>query len=323
MKVRSVLILAGLAASSLSFAGAGYHLLVAETFAGSAPPSQWGGIRRYNFTGTGSAAVQGTGIAASALSDPAGLAFGSNGELYVGNRHGNAAASSINRFKYNANTDSYTANGVITGNSLFGTHGIGLSSTGDIFASNVNGPISRFSQVGNVVSPAGTMTSGATRDAFVSPDNQWVYVTEGTSGNLRKYNRATGTLANNFGIPSASGLHNGSWRGNELYLAAFSSGTIHRLVFDSNGNIASSSIALFSANCISLAFSPDGQEMYVAGHTNGMISRYLFGGGSWNPNGTIQTGVNLGDIQVVPEPTTMAALGLGALALAKRRRAKR
>lgn len=304
-------------------ATAQFQLLVTETPSGSVGPGQWMGVRRYNVAGTGGAATLGNGIATANVSDPAGLAFSASGELFVANRHGNSAASSVSRFLYNSGTDTYTANGTITGNSLFGSHGLNFSATGELFASNVNGPVSRFTFPGGVPTPNGTIGSGPSRDVFLSADGRWAYVTQGVSSQLLKYDLTTGNLVNSFNIGGASGLHNGSWLGNDLYVAGFNSSTISRIQFDANGDVMASSN--FSSNApIALDFSPDGQEMFVASHTGGMITRYGLVSNNWVQQGQITTGIHLGDLIIagepVPEPASMAAVAMGIGALLRRRR---
>ena len=69
-----------------------------------------------------------------------------------------------------------------------------------------------------------------------------------------------------------------------------------------------------------------GAEMFVTGHTSGEISKFKRNGSNWDADGVITTGVHMGDIQVVgapvPEPASMAVLGLGALSLLRRRSKK-
>lgn len=326
MTFKSIIVSIGVLALT-AVGQAQFQLLVTETAAGSVGPSQWMGVRRYNVAGTGGTATLGNGIATSALSDPAGLAFNSNGELFVGNRHGNGSASSISRFTYDSGSDTYLSNGAITGNSLFGVHGLNFSSTGELFASNVNGPISRFTFPGGVATANGTMGSGPSRDVFFSPDGLWAYATQGVSGNLIKYDLSTGNQVGSFSIAGANQLHNGSWRGNTLYLASFASNSVHAIDFAANGDVSGSSVAANVAASIGLAFSPDQQEMFVSSHTSGLISRFLNSGGTWVANGSINVGVNMGDIivaplQPVPEPASLAVIGLGCAAMLRKRRRK-
>lgn len=299
-----------------------FQLIVTETPNGSVGSGQWSGVRRYNIAGTGGAAVLGNGISSSLLSDPAGLAFSSSGELFVGNRHGNGAASSISRFNYDGVTDTYVANGTITGNSLFGTHGVQFSSTGELFAANVNGPTSRFTFTGNTATANGSINTGLARDVFLSSNGQWAYTTQGTNGNLVKFDVATGNQVGSFSIAGANQLHFGSWRNGQLFVSSFNSGTVHAIDFDSNGDVVSSNLVASANAALSVAFSPDQNEMFVASHTSGLISRYLFSSGSWVANGSINVGVDMGDIIVapVPEPASIAAIGIGLAALARRRR---
>jgi len=306
-------------------ANAQYRVMVGESTNGSNPPANWRGVLRFDVSTPGGAAVAGTGIPAASVSDPGGLTFSASGELFVGNRHGNGSPSSVSRFLYDSGSNSYLSNGTITGNSLFGTHGVAFSTTGELFAANVNGPISRFTFSGGTAVANGTMGSGAYRDVAFSADGKWAYATQGVSANLLKYDLATGNLVNTFAIAGAAGLHWMNWRNGELYVSAYNSGTVHAIDFDANGDVTSSSIAASAATAIGVAFSPDGSEMFVTGHTSGVISRFLYSSGSWVANGSIVTNEDMGDIaiigtQAVPEPATLVALGAGALALARRRR---
>lgn len=303
-------------------ANAQFRLLVTETPNGSVGSGSWKGIQSFNIANTGGAAVQGNGIASNQLNDPAGVVFSSTGELFVGNRHGNSGAASINRFTYNSGTDTYVANGTITGNGLQGVHNLGFSSSGELFAANVSGGVSRFSFTGSTANANGTLGSGTTRDAKISGDGQWAYVTEGVSSQILRYNVSTGALVDQFTVAGSSGLHYAAWNGDDLYVAGFGTGTVHKVTFNGNGSIAGSSVVANSSTAISVAFSPDQQEMFVAGHTSGFINRFLNDNGTWVANGSIQTGVNMGSLAVapVPEPATMAILGFGALAVLRKRK---
>lgn len=299
-----------------------FQLIVTETPNGSVGSGQWAGVRRYNIAGTGGAAILGNGISSSLVSDPAGLAFSSSGELFIGNRHGNGAASSISRFNYDGVSDTYVANGTITGNSLFGVHGVQFTSTGELYAANVNGPASRFTFSGATATPNGTLNTGAARDIFFSSNGQWAYTSQGTTGNLLKFDVATGNQVGSFSIAGANQLHFGSWRNGQLFVSSFNSGTVHAIDFNSNGDVTSSTIAASANAALSVAFSPDQNEMFVASHTSGLISRFLNSSGTWVANGSINVGVNMGDIIVapVPEPASIAAIGIGLVALARKRR---
>lgn len=300
-----------------------FEIVVTETKTGSNPnPSDWGGIQRFSFTGTGSAATQLSTIPAGLLSDPAGLCFNGN-ELFVGNRHGNSSASSISRFLYDWNTDTFTANGTITGNGLFGVHGLELRpGTNDLWASNVNNGLSGFTVTGGGATANGTLMSGAKREVMFSHDGRYLYATEGVSGNLVRYDFNTSTTTS-YAISGASGLHNAAWRGDHLFISDFGSSQVFDVAFDANGAVASSSVAASVSGAISLAFSPDSNEMFVASHTGNKIDRFLYNSGtsSWDFESSIATSSNMGDIQIlVPEPASFAVLGLGALALLRRRK---
>lgn len=289
-------------------------LIVCETPMGSNGQPNWLGVRRYNLAGSLGPAVRGNGIDKTLVSDPSGLFRTANDEFFVGNRHGNQNASSVSRFLYDFATDSFVANGTVTGNSLFGTHGVAVSQTGELLGANVNGPVSRFTPSGINFVPNGTMGSGAMRDVFVSPNGQWVYTTCANS-QLVKYAYPSGTFVNSFTIGGASSMHWGAWRGNELFIADFGSGNVFRVQFDGSGNVSASNPVATMASAIGVAFSPDQQTMFVSGHTSNQIGRFSNNAGIWTPAGTIATDVNLGDIEVFVVGTqyspTSITFGLG------------
>jgi 6-phosphogluconolactonase (cycloisomerase 2 family) len=166
------------------------------------------------------------------------------------------------------------------------------------------------------------MGGGASREIVFSADGRFAYATQGVSGDLLKYDLSTGNQVNIFTIAGGAGLHNGTWLGSRLYVAGYSGNQVYGIDFDASGDVSGVSVAASVSSPISVAFSPDGQEMFVASHTGGVISRYLNSGGNWVSSGSITTGVNMGDMQVVavPEPATLSILGLGLAALLRRRR---
>jgi hypothetical protein len=310
-----------------AIAHADYDFLVTQTPAGSNPPPYFG-VLRFNIDGAGNASPK-AGISAADVVDPAGLALSSTGELFVGNRNGNdvhPGGGSVSRFLYNAGTDMYVPNGSFPVGQT-GTHGLNFSpTTGELFTANVNGPVSRFLVTGGGATPNGALNTGPARDVLISADGTRAYVTQGVNGNVLVFDVASGAQITTFTVPGAGALHFGSWRGSDLFLADYASGNVYDMTFDALGNPLAATFAANSATSISVAFSPDGNEMFVPGHTSGVISRFLNVGGVWTPHGLITTGVNMGDIQIVPaaqavpEPASFAFLGLGVLALKKRRR---
>jgi hypothetical protein len=321
--MRSILVSLVLIAAAVAHAD--YDLLVTQTPSGSNPPPYFG-VLRFNIDGAGNAAPL-PGIVAADVVDPAGLALSSTGELFVGNRNGNdvhPGGGSVSRFLYNAGTDSYIPNGSFAVGAT-GTHGLNFSpTTGELFTANVNGPVSRFIVTGGGATPNGSMNSGPARDVLISADGTRAYVTQGVNGNVLVFDVASGTQITTFAVPGAGALHFGSWRGSDLFLADYTSGSVYDMTFDGAGNPIGATFAANSPSAISVGFSPNGMEMFVPGHTSGLIGRFLNVGGVWTPNSVINTGVNMGDIQIVevsavPEPASFAALGLGLLALKRRR----
>ena len=303
-----------------------FELLVTESPSGTnSNTANWLGIERFSFTNTGSAATALAGIPASAVSDPVGLCF-SNGELFVGNRHGNSNPSSVSRFLYNASTDSFTANGTITGNGLFGAHGTNMRpTTNDLYVANVNTGISIFTVSPSSASANGTIFGGAIRDVLFSANGSNLYATQGVSGTIMRHDFSTNSDTN-YSISGASGLHFGAWRGSHLFVSDISAGEVFDIGFDANGAITSSlGIAAVTA-AGSVAFSPDNQEMFVSSHTGNFIKRFLFNSTTqnWDFQSQLNTATNIGDLQIVavPEPSSVAILGVGVVALLRRRRSK-
>lgn len=313
----SPLLLLALAAG----ARADYSFLVTQSPSGSNPGPYTNGVLRYNVNGAG-VITAGTGISAGQVVDPVGLALSAGGELYVGNRNGNGnhpGGGSVSSFHYDAGTGAYVLDANLAAGAT-GTHGINVSATGELFAANVDGPVTRFQGT----TASGTLNSGSARDVLLSPNGLFAYVTSGIDGNVQKFSTASGALLNTYSVAGASGLHFGAWRGSDLYIADFGSGRVYDLTFDGAGDIASAAQAVAVNASIGVGFSPDGNEMLVTGHTTNTISRFSRSGTGWVANGTIATGSNLGDIQVVaapvPEPATLAVLGIGALGILRRRK---
>ncbi len=307
-----------------ALANAQFALFAAETGTGTlgGNTALYGGVQQYNFATSGGAAVAGVGIAASQLHDPAGLRAVGN-MVYVGNRWGNQSGlGSVQQFSYDGSQLNFEQD--ITGNGLQRTHGLDVNPiTGELIAVNgFSAGASRFTPSGGGFAANGMWNGGDWRDVLFSADGTKAYITE-LNSTIRVVDIALGT-STTFSVSGANAMHQMAWNNGSLYVTGYNSSTVHKVNLDGSGNLISSSIVLNPAGAIGIAFSPDGQEMFVSGHTSDTIFRYLSNGsGGWTSNGSFATGHNMGylaTVNAVPEPGTMMLLGLGAAAILRRRK---
>lgn len=320
--MKSIAFLAFLAVGAASQAQ--FYLMAAESAPGSNPPGSWRGVQRYSFTGNGAVAVAESGIAAGQVNDPYGLALSTSGEFFVGNRHGNSGQSSVSRFVLDG-SNNFLANGTITDASMSATHGVALRpGSGDLYAISAFTNMSVFSAPG--FGFAGSIAVANQRDLVFNGSGSEFYSSQ-ASGTLRQYNIAGGT-SSFFNVTGASSIHQLAWRGNDLYAADFGSGQVFRITVDGSGSLVSSVSVASVAGAIGIAFSPDGNEMFVSGHTTGLISRFAYDVNSqnWTQTGSIDMDSFGGNLLVyadpIPEPATMLVLAAGIGALCRRRRCR-
>ncbi|MBN2574219.1 MAG: hypothetical protein JXP73_06620, partial [Deltaproteobacteria bacterium] len=291
-----------------------FALLVTQSPPGPAngDMTTWGGVLQFTVAGAGATLQPATGIPAALLHDPAGLAFrASSSEVFVANRHGNnsadGTAGSINRFKYDRATRSFAPNGAITGNGLSGVHSLAFNPvTGELFAANIAGGVSRFTFDAQGVAVAhGVIADGTTRGVFVSNDGTRLWVTT-ASTSVRAFDLSSGAELPSVALPSGACLHYFGTLNGIVYVGGLNDDLVHRLTVGA-GNALTYKDAIPGHAPISIAFSPDGLEMFVGGHRDtDVIDRYkpaVTATGStdgWAETTTFSTGSSLGAILIVP-----------------------
>ncbi len=272
----------------------GFHLVVTET-----PPVTGSGqpVDRFVLAGTGGVATPLPSIPAALTDDPSSLAFRSPWEMFVANRSGHSGNGSVSTFYFESSLDEYVAGPVITGNSLTDPHQLTFNPVdGELFVTNwTSGLVSRFLftpeglPVANGVIPAapgpnqlGIAVRAADQQLFVSSYTSVERLTRNPDGSY--------TPVGNFTVPGATSLHYMTFRGDELYLCDVFSNTVARFLFDASGSpIPNGTVT--SQTPISVAFSPDGNEMFVASHIDGGITRFTYDAGTdtWTQSGVIST----------------------------------
>lgn len=289
-----------------------FQLIASETFFGTNPNQNvWKGVRRFHFSGSGGVVSERPGIDKSLVSDPAGIHLAGQ-KLFVGNRHGGSGSASVDRFSYDIDTDSFTKDIRITGNSLATVLEVAVRPGGELLALNLSNGFSRFlDAAGLPIANGVALPSTVGRGISTNPSDTFAYLAQGVNSNLIRYNLANGQ-ATTYSIPNGNGMHFGTWVGNDLVIAAYSTGRILKISFDANGAPTSTTTIVQTGSPLSVAFSPDGKEMYAGNHATGLISRYLFDNTlqQWLPNGSFQCGTAFGDFAVLPgEPSEVTITG--------------
>ena len=292
--------------------GASFIVLVTESPPGpdNGNRASWGGVRAFFVRGTGAALESIEGIPAASLADPAGLAFrASSSEVFVSNRHGNngadGVAGSITRFAFDPQTRRLSLRGTITGNGLAGVHQAAFNPvTGELFAANVKGGISRFTfdAAGTAVAN-GSIATGEARGVAVSPDGKRLYVS-GATPVIQQFELPAGTEAGRVSVSGPNALlHYFAPRGDELYAAGFSDNTVYRLTIGAADDLMAAG-TVTASNPVAAAFSPDGAEMFAVGHRDAhLIARFAATPGvaraTWTATATVDVSFSGGGVLVL------------------------
>jgi hypothetical protein len=316
-------------------------LWVTETPAGGSAQfnsQSKGGVRSYVFDGLGYAAGDvstGPTIAASGLNDPSSLVVESNGSLLIADRGFNTGAGAVSRVTFSGFVPN--APTTVLSNIDTGPHQIALTASGGLVVSSLTSGAKLYPATSTPATVS--YNSGPERGAVVN--GGLLYSTAGGS-TLQTFDVATGALANTLTITGSAGLHYGTLFGGSLWLADVgqsggSGGGVYKVTLDASGNPTGSSKVANVDGAIALAFSPSGDELFVAAHYAGTLSGFAVGAGnsvapaanfsldggslaSWG-GAHVQYG-GLAITSAVPEPATTALLlgGLLSLVGAHRRR---
>ena len=330
------------AAALPAAAGTPFSLWITETPAGGTfqfNNQLKGGVRSYTFDGLGYGLANvtvGSTAAASGLNDPSSVVFEASGAMLVANRGFNNGTGTVSRITFTAgqpDVPTLALTGLDTG-----PHQIALTGSGGLVVSSLSNGAKLYP---GVSSPATvSYASGPERGAVVVGSRLY---SAAASSNLQTFDLASGSLLGNFNVAGASLLHYGTSFGGALWFAdvganvSGAGGGIFKVTLDGIGNPLTSARVASVDGAISVSFSPDGDEMFVASHFAGTLTGYAVTGGivAGSANLFIDGGVlpswggahvQYGGMAVaaaVPEPATWA-LGLaGAAALCawRRRRA--
>lgn len=267
------------AAVTAAATGQTFQVVTAET-----PQGAGGGqpVQRFAVSSQTGEFLRLSDIPGATVDDPISVVFRSAEMLLVANRDGHQGGGSISTFSFGADFTTFTQGPTITGNSLTDPAQIALNpADGELFATNfTSGLVSRFRfdgsdnaiANGTLQMPDGAQQLGVT----IRLADQQLFVSSYTF--IRRFVRGpNGTYSHlaNFTIPGASLIHFMRFRGDELYVSDFATQTVYRFRFDENGNpIPNGSVPANGA--IDVAFSPDGQHMFVASHGAGGINRFSY-----------------------------------------------
>jgi hypothetical protein len=287
------------AATSAVSAAEPFQIIVTVSPPGSLTnPANWQPTQRIRLSDTGGTTSPLPDIPTTQVFDPAGIAFRTANDLFVGNRHGNALGlGSISRFTLSADGSTTTSAGNFTVPGMIGVHELAYNTrTDELFAATVNDGIFRFrfDAAGNPV-PNGSFARGRRfRGVVAHPNGRFLHATA-ASGVIYRFALDTGptpTELPSISLPGASNLHFFclSTDGRHAYVGDINASRVYRLRLGSEGELTLDQ-TVNSPAAIDLTFSPDGDEMFVGNHFQGGITRYLYNrsADTWTQSGFIPT----------------------------------
>lgn len=264
----------------------------------SGNPANWQPTLRLRIAGTFGTVSSLPSLPTTEVFDPAGVAFRSANDLFIGNRHGNILGQgSLSRFTLSPDgaTATYVSNFTYPG--MIGVHEMAYNPEIDeMLVTAVSNGVFRFGfdGSGQLQFRGHFMQSQPARGVAIHPNGQFAYITQ-ASNRIRVFRlNSDGSVTELASVfpAGASNLHffQLSPDGRHVYAADIGSSTVYRLRISTFGEMTLDQTTT-SAAAIDVAFSPDGREMYAGNHFQGGISRFSYDSGtdSWAPAGSIST----------------------------------
>lgn len=298
MQTRVVVLAA--VASSLSAAAIAQPFQIVTTIAPpfNVPKPQWRDVLRFSLPDSAGVFTSLSNIPNGAVNDPVGVAFRTPTDLFIGNRHGNGVEpGTISRFQLTNNGATATFVNSYTQPGLVGVHEICFNPvTKELFAAAVSDGIWRWKvDTLGIIDPNGSFARGRPwRGVCIEASGNYLYATAFSSTVFRFRINADGSMTElaSQNLVGASNLHFfalGPTK-DEIYVADINAGKVFRLRVNADGSLTQLQ-SINSANAIDCAFSPDGEEMFVAKHITGGIDRFNYSADTdtWVYSSTVAT----------------------------------
>lgn len=283
-------------------------------------PSTWKPVLRFDVAGSGGVATRLADLPTTEVFDPAGVAFRTASDVFIGNRHGNVLGQgSVSRFTLSPDGATATYRGNFTAPNMIGVHELAFNPlTNELFAVSVNNGIFRFQFNGDATpTPSGVFAQGRTnRGVAVHPNGLFVYAsTAGSTLNRFRLDEGGGiSELPPISIQGASNLHFFcvSPTARELYVADISSNQVYRFTILGNSDLVPKP-SIPATSPIDVSISPDGTELFTGSHFQGGITRFRLNAATdtWQQTGTIDA-PNMGGFAIYNTPFCLADVDDGS-----------
>ncbi len=317
---RALTAAAALAVASPFVIAQNFQLIATNSPPGSsADPSTWRAVLRFDIASVGGAATPLANLPTTEVFDPAGVAFRTANDVYIGNRHGNVLGlGSISRFSLSPDGVTATFRENFTAPGMIGVHELAFNPlTNELFAVSITNGIFRFRFNGDATpTPNGVFAqSRQNRGVAVHPNGLFVYASAAGSQIYRfRLDEGGGvTELPPIAPPGAQNLHFFcvSPSARELYVADINTDRVYRFTILGNSDLVTKP-SIPSPSPIDVAISPDGTELFVGSHLQGGITRYrLNASDTWVQSGTIAA-PQMGGFAIYNTPFCLADIDDGS-----------